>query len=397
VAQQCRFVANLIDAEKARRSNWIVALSIFVLAFVPRALSLNAISIIDEFQWQEGTQTFINGLLSGDFSSTYCRYHPAVTDMWLIATGLGFKYLVMLLQGTNPAGFQAFLEQSTFHSYPNADFLVAERLPFALVTSISVVLIYLLAKKLFGSPVAWLGAGLLALDPFYIAHSRVVTPDGLLASFMTLSILSFIVYLVCERSRYYVVFSGFTAGLAFLTKAPAVLLVPLVGALTTAIGLWEIRKFGRSWSQTSLRLLGDLAMWGGVALLTFFCLWPAMWVAPVGTVQRMVADVAEDTGGGWNQFFMGRITKDPGPLFYPVVLLFRTTPLTLIGTVASLILFSRVSRQHETRNTKHEIGGDTPCPHLLGHARDLYITLHPFHELWIHQVRPLSAAYLPFC
>jgi len=334
-----------------------VALLIFVLAFVPRASSLNAISIIDEFQWQNGTQAFISGLLSGDFSSTYCRYHPAVTDMWLIAIGLGFKYLAMLLRGTNPAGFQAFLEQSTFPGYPNADFLIAERLPFALVTSISVVLVYLMTRKLFGSPVAWLGAGLLALDPFYISHSRVVTPDGLLASFMTLSILSLIVYLVCERSRYYVVFSGFAAGLALLTKVPAVLLVPMVIVLTAAMGLWETRKLGQPWSQTSLWFLGDLAMWGGVALLTFSCLWPAMWAAPVDTVQRMVADMAEDTGGGWNQFFMGRMTKDPGFLFYPVVLLFRTTPLTLIGAAASLIFFSRVSRTHETRNTQHKIGG----------------------------------------
>jgi hypothetical protein len=337
-------MTNLAD-EKNSRSGWAFPLFILVLAFVPRVLSLNAISMIDEFQWQEGTQAFINGLLSGDFPSTYCRYHPAVTDMWFIAAGLGFKYLILLLQGTNPAGFQAFLEQSTLPGYPNADFLVAERLPFALVTSISVMLIYLLSRKLFGSPVAWLGAGLLALDPFYISHSRVVTPDGLLASFMTLSILSFIVYLVCERSRYYVVLSGFTAGLAFLTKVPAVLLVPMVGVLTIATDLWEIRKLGRPWSQTNLRFLGDLAIWGGVALLTFFCLWPAMWVAPVGTIQQMVADIAADTRGGWHQFFMGRRTKDPGLLFYPVVLLFRTTPLTLIGTAASLVFFSRISRQ----------------------------------------------------
>ena len=344
-------------SEKNSRSEWASALSLFVLAFVPRALSLNAISIIDEFQWQNGTQAFVNGLLSGDFAATYGRYHPAVTDMWLIAIGLGFKYLGTLLGGGNPAGFQAFLEKSTFPVYPNADFLVAERLPFALVTSISLVLVYLLARKLFGSPVAWLGAGLLALDPFYISHSRVVTPDGLLASFMTLSILSFIVYLVRKRSRYYVVFSGFAAGLALLTKAPAVLLVPMVGVLTVATGLWEIRKLGRPWSQTSLQFLGDLAIWGGVALLTFFCLWPAMWVAPVGTVQRMVADMAEDTGGGWHQFFMGRRTKDPGFLFYPVVLLFRATPLTLIGAVASLIFFSRETRvtSHESRITNHAL------------------------------------------
>jgi hypothetical protein len=332
-------LAHLIDAEKARRSNWIVALFIFVLAFVPRVLSLNAISIIDEFQWQEGTKVFINGLLSGDFSSTYCRYHPAVTDMWLIGIGLGFKYLVMLLRGTHPTGFQAFLEQSTFPGCPNTDFLTAERLPFAFVTSISVVLVYLMARKLFGSPAAWLGAGLLALDPFYIAHSRVVTPDGLLASFMTLSILSFIVYLVCERSRYYVVFSGFAAGLALLTKAPAVLLVPMVGVLTA------MKRETRNAKHAAV-----LAIWGGVALLTFFCLWPAMWGAPVSTVQRMVADMAKDTGGGWHQFFMGRSTKDPGSLFYPVVMLFRTTPLTLVGATASLFFFLR-----GTWNTHHAL------------------------------------------
>ena len=335
---------NLI--EKAHRSNWIAPLSIFVLAFVPRALSLNAISVIDEFQWQEGTQAFINGLLSGDLISTYCRYHPAVTDMWLIGIGLGFKYLILLLGGTNPAGFQAFLEQSTFPGYPNADFLVAERLPFALVTSISVVLVYLLARKLFDSPVAWLGAVLLALDPFYIAHSRVVTPDGLQASFMTLSILSFIVHLVCERSRHYVVFSGFAAGLALLTKVPAVLLVPMVVVLTM------VKPASRLTHHAS-----DLALWGGVALLTFFCLWPAMWVAPVGTVQRMVADMAKDAGSGWNQFFMGRSTKDPGFLFYPVVLLFRTTPLTLIGAVGSLISSPYGSRiaHHVSRITHHAL------------------------------------------
>jgi len=347
-------LVHLMDTKKTHRLHWTLVLFIFALAFVPRALSLNAFSAIDEYQWQRGARDFVNGLLSGDFSATYCRFHPAVTDMWLIAIGLGLKYLILLLQGTHPAGFQAFLEQSIFPGHPNADFLVTERLPFALVTSISVVLVYFLIRKLFGNPVAWLGAGLLALDPFYISHSRVVTPDGLLASFMTLSILGFIVYLVCERSRYYVAFSGFAAGLALLTKTPAVLLVPIVGVLTILMGFWEIHKLGRPRSQTSLRFLGDLTIWGGVALLTFFCLWPMMWVAPVNTIQRMAVDMNE-ISGGWHQFLMGRRTEDPGPLFYPIVLLFRTTPLTLIGAVASLVFFSRVSLQQQTRNPKREI------------------------------------------
>ena len=345
-------MTNLLDAGKTRRTDWIAALSLFVLAFLPRVLSLNAISIIDEFQWQNGAKAFINGLLSGDFASTYCRYHPAVTDLWLIAIGLGVKYLTLLLTGANPGGFQTLLEQSTFPGYPNADFLVAERLPFTFATSISVVLVYLLARKLLGNPVAWLGAGLLALDPFHIAHSRVVTPDGLLASLMTLSILSFIVYLVCERSRYYVVFSGFAAGLALLTKVPAVLLIPMVATLIISENITRNPK-----------PLTDLALWSGMAFLTFFCLWPAMWVAPLGTIQRMLAEMAQDTGGGWNQFFMGKITKDPGFLFYPVVLLFRTTPLTLIGAVASLIFLSRITRNtlHAPRFTLHALAMLMTC------------------------------------
>jgi hypothetical protein len=338
-------MANLIDTERTRQSNWIVALFIFVIAFVPRVLSLNVTSNVDEITWLGKTYDFTNGVLSGNFSSTYRFFHPAVTDMWLIAIGVGFKYLIQLLTGTHPVEFLAFLRQATPPRYPNADFLIAARLPFALVTSISVVLIYILVRKLFGGPVAWLGAGLLALDPFYIYHSRVVTPDGLLASFMTLSILSFIVYLVCERSRYYVVFSGLAAGLALLTKTPAVLLVPMVVLLTVATGLWEIRKLDRPWSQTILRSLGDLVIWGGLALLIFFCLWPIMWVAPVDTILRMAIKITDTTSGGWHQFFMGRYTKDPGLLFYPVVLLFRTTPLTLIGAVASLVFFPKVSRQ----------------------------------------------------
>ena len=69
----------------------------------------------------------------------------------------------------------------------------------------------------------------------------------------------------------------------------------------------------------------------------FVLLWPAMWVAPVGTVQNLMnglESVVENPHEN-DGFFMGQSmpTDELGPLFYPVVILMKVTPLTLIFSV----------------------------------------------------------------
>lgn len=72
--------------------------------------------------------------------------------------------------------------------------------------------------------------------------------------------------------------------------------------------------------------------WAAVAVVTYVAAWPAMWSAPGETVTALVntlrsyAPVAYDP-----TFFLGEPTAAPGVLFYPLVFLFRTTPLTLVG------------------------------------------------------------------
>jgi hypothetical protein len=56
-------------------------------------------------------------------------------------------------------------------------------------------------------------------------------------------------------------------------------------------------------------------------------------VAPLETLERMI-DYTLWNGGAppeSGNFFLGRPVPDPGPAFYPVSLLFRLTPLTLVG------------------------------------------------------------------
>ena len=83
----------------------------------------------------------------------------------------------------------------------------------------------------------------------------------------------------------------------------------------------------------------DLLIWGLSATAIFFLLYPAMWVAPVKTILRMrtTAENFSETAHAVN-FFNGSNARDPGPLFYPVVLAFRSTPILWLGLIAGVIL-----------------------------------------------------------
>ena len=83
-----------------------------------------------------------------------------------------------------------------------------------------------------------------------------------------------------------------------------------------------------------------LAAWAGIALLVFVLLWPAMWVDPLGTLSRMLAETFGKVEAGHLVFFMGQPTLDPGPWFYPYTTLIRLTPVVTIGIVLSLVVLT---------------------------------------------------------
>ncbi|MFQ5987780.1 MAG: ArnT family glycosyltransferase [Dehalococcoidia bacterium] len=221
-------------------------------------------------------------------------------------------------------------------------FLPAAKLPIALLTAVGVVGIYLLTKALFSGRIAFLSAILIAIDPLYLAHSRVLHLDALTTTFMTLSLLSFLAYLTRRRSAAYLFLSGGTAGLAFLTKSPSLYLIPFVGLLfaTCCIRSRSLRKVVSQW-------LLPFALWGTIAALVFFALWPAMWVDPLGSLQGVLASAIRSAGTPHENlnFFLGQVRPDPGPWFYPFALLFRITPLAMLGVVASIPLLFRGKRE----------------------------------------------------
>jgi hypothetical protein len=217
---QGRQVREQVRSRNQRREA-VTALALFLTALVPRLLALNVFVTADERRWVARSVEFFMALLKGNWAGTLQRGHPGVTTMWSGMMGLMAKYLSHALSEGLPVGVGSLLEflEGVPVDVVDISYLAVMRLPTALLTSIAVVVICLLVKELFGSQVALLSGILLALDPFYLAHSRLLHHDALVTTFMTLSVLSFMVYVGRRRPVGYLVFSGLAAGLAFLSKS----------------------------------------------------------------------------------------------------------------------------------------------------------------------------------
>ncbi len=333
-----------------------IGLALFCLALVPRVWNLSAFMTPDGRRWLDRSVDLLIGLMKRDWALTYSAGNPAmILTKWLGLMGILIRY------GLHRLGWRAWHDQALAASVNLEAFLQAikaqpdnpldvlpyARLPIALASALSILAVYYLARRLWGSRVALLAGLLLALEPFYIAHSRLLHTDALTTDFMGLTILTLMVGLETGLSLRWAAISGCMAGLALLCKPTAFFLLPFV-CLGSAIEIGRCWRSGDTFKWDRVRpWLKFLALWGAVAGLTYFALWPALWPDPIGTIGRTLARSAEKAAAGHDQFFLGRATSDPGPLFYPVVLLYRTTPPLLLGL--ALTLWSRPWKGGERR------------------------------------------------
>src|SRR5581483_12514803 len=80
------------------------------------------------------------------------------------------------------------------------------------------------------------------------------------------------------------------------------------------------------------RAAGELAVWGGAALVAAVAAWPALWLDPLGTGLAVLRFAASESSTRESvTAFLGASTRDPGPLFYPLALLLRATPALCLG------------------------------------------------------------------
>jgi hypothetical protein len=317
--------------EGQSRLRFLVPLALLLVALLARATALGSFSWPDELTWLERSAAFITALERGDLAGTYLSDHPGVVPMWGFGGALALR---AWLTGDRTA--LDGLAAEAYHGDVPAQLAAAAWFTVA-VTSLAIVAAYWLLIPLLGRAGAALAGLLIALDPFYLSHSRIVHVDALLTSFMLLAVLSLLVYLQRPDRRRFLFLAGFMAGLALLTKTPALFLMPLTAL---ALGVqWLLHRLGRAaWGRLG-QVAGAFALWLAAAWGTFLLLWPATWRDPLFFLWRLYRasrwGVIVSHG---SNFFLGRAVDDPGLLFYGVVLPFRLSPLVLLLLPVGLVL-----------------------------------------------------------
>lgn len=221
---------------------WLV---LIVATFAFRLAGLGSVLTIDEPLWQQRAGQFIQALVHGDLVGTMPTAQPGVPTMIIAAATHRFESLA--------------LDQASL----------------GVVTSLLILVTTFFLTQLWGKPWGLVGGFLLALEPYFIAHNRVVHTDGLLAASMLASLVAFLAALAPLEQhqpiiKRYVIFSGVLVSIAILTKLFGLLLIPVIVAILLLAG------FRR---RAPIRTLGQtLGIWILALGITTYAVWPVLWI-----------------------------------------------------------------------------------------------------------------------
>ena len=313
---------------RRQRLWWDVGVPIVLLlaALLPRVVAFGALTNPDELKWLDRSVAFYDALHQGDWGATLGAFHPGIVPAWGFGAALCARYGLGQLRAWQAAG-----------ALPLADLARTALLFPIFLSALTVLAGYGLVRRLAGREVAFYGALLLALEPYYLAFGHAIHLDLTQASLMIMAALLWLNYLQRPRRWPYLLGSGVVAGLAFLTRTAALYLIPfglLSGGLyfladnLTGRGLRLRSGWGRWLGRTALAWLAWLLLWA----LALLVLWPAMWVEPGAVLGRLGQGILRSVENPHAApvFFRGQVmTADPGVLYYVLILLFRLRPLTL--------------------------------------------------------------------
>jgi hypothetical protein len=299
-------------------------LAIGLAALLLQVLDLGSFLTSDEANfWMRRSAAFLDALRTGNYAATAISTHPGVTTMWLGGAGIMLR--------------EALFDWGVLHADPFPTVLALYRLPVVLTHVVGILLGYYLLRRLLPPTAAALGALLWATDPFVIGYSRLLHTDALAGTFATLSLLAACIYWNHTPKPALLALSGSCAGLAVLSKSPALALLPAIGTLALA----------SAYRRPGTRLVAagaPLLAWGAIGMLTAIALWPALWAGPAQAFDQLRVGVEVEGAQPHmlGNFFLGRPDAAPGPLFYPVALALRLTPVTLLGLLVLPLVWRRI-------------------------------------------------------
>lgn len=318
-------LTNLTSLYK-KNEKWILV-AIFVLFFVSTRFPYLSTDTVnpDSVNWHTRSEQFVNGLKYFQLDKTYQHYQPGVTLMWLM--GIPIELVKQLFLNGAP------YDQFTFQVY---DF-VAKIVVVLAQLGLSFVALFLLAKFLDFKKALFVVFAF-SLEPFFVGNSRLVHLDILLTLFLFNGLL--LSYWLLKQFNWSVFFAAsLFFALAFLAKSIG------VGGFLYAAGVGGLIIFFANKGlglniKASITLFLKYSLGLVVTSLFFiFFLWPALWVDLKEVLEFLYYGAFRvGLAKGHNQVFLQDSTRDAGWLFYPVVMLYKTSIFLSLGVMLKVIL-----------------------------------------------------------
>ena len=318
-----------------------ICLSVFLLAFLPRIISLaNAPTHIDERIYSIYTGSLYTRLFfTADFSNP---------SWWLIpeeqipdsAPPL-VRYFIGFFQ--NLGGIKEVTTNSLEN--PSSNILFFSRLPIVLTGAGTCLLIYLFSKKKWSWKWSLIPAIFLAFDPLFLYYSRLALLEVPMMFFFTASILFFYeAFRDFNTNRLYI--SAILFGLALSSK--------LIGIFTFLVLLtWLVyliyKRSARNGSNRWIvrfptiprKFFLATILFTPISFFIMFVLWPYLWPNPLGRFAKIWVKYGFTVNPIWNPEF------DPqNHLFYLNVILKNfTIPEVAFFAIGIAYLLYKLSKR----------------------------------------------------
>jgi hypothetical protein len=320
----------------------LIAVGIWLLAFIPRLASVGMPSS-DEPAWLARSDHYATAYLDLDFGNAAAASAgskgtmPGITTVIVGATGE---------KVWSAARHLGFVEDDEPFGRSRSGLFISQALMAAASAGLIVVLWWVLSRWI-GRRVATIAAVLLAAEPFVVLHGARLTTDSFQALFGAIGAFALCATLGVPRRdpnprarRVLAVLAGVGLAGAFASKVAALTLGPFV-LLVLIVALDRDRRRGRG-----RELVTTLLVAVGSGLIFLAVTWPALWADPGGQL-ALLRRSSSQVGISRTQFFRGEATNNPGPLFYPYVLAYRSTPWLYLGAlVTPLLVIARSTRAH---------------------------------------------------
>ena len=333
---------------------------VFLIFFIPRIIGLGPdMSNYDASYWYPRMDNFSKHILRAEYKETYQKYHPGVILLWTSGTSkYAFEKTFETVFGYSPRFMPNHFSKLNFVAI----------FPLVFIISLLGTFMYYMLSKIINTRYALIFAIVLSLEPFFLGVSRFLHLSALTSMFMFTSFLCVYYYYFKEKTNKWLLYiSSVLLGLGVLTKIDAIIALPVI---FTVILMYEFLLLAKpnfsSFKIKSnfkdyikvifsknylLNTFTTLFIYGLLLFMTFYLLFPSMWVAPFWTIDKIISEGIQDTAFSSSG---AQTVTGIKYLFYPETILFRSLPTFSLGILGGVIIliysfFNKKSKLNSTQ------------------------------------------------